>query len=103
MSYEVGDKVVFRTHKYSNSPGKRAINVVPQKRGENYHYDVDKLWKLKFITDESLVLVTRTGKTHTLDKGDHRLRKAYFWESWIYREKYNFSHLIEIKEEENGN
>ena len=99
MKFEVGDKVVCRVQKHSASPGKRAQNVIPSKKGEGYRYWVDKFWKVRMITDEKLILVTRTGKIHSICKGDKRLRKPYFWELWFYKSKFDFSHNIEITED----
>jgi hypothetical protein len=95
--YKIGDKVVYRLHKHSSKPGKRATNIAPEERGENYHYDVDKYWKVRkkkpgeWMTTR-LVLITRTGKKHEIQQGDKCLRKAYFWEKLLYRDKWNFKH-----------
>lgn len=98
MKYKTGDKIIYRVQKYSTSPGKRAQNIIPSRKGEGYKYTVDKFWKVRLITDDKLILVTRTGKVHSVYKDDPKLRKAYFWEIWIYSKKFDFSHNIEVEE-----
>ncbi len=77
MRYEKGDKVVYERAKTSNHPGPRAKEIHPAMHGESYFYKVDKFWTVsQIIDDKTLVVVTRTGKSHKIDINDPRLRKA---------------------------
>jgi hypothetical protein len=86
---QVGDPVVFRLTKYSTEPGPRARDITPAVHGETYRYVVDKYWSVSAVTaDDQLVLITRRGKTHTVRRDDPRLRKAYWWERWLYGRRF---------------
>ena len=84
-----GDWVVYRKQKRSTSPGPRAKKVAAAKRGETYSYFVDKFWIAKeVLEDKQVLLVTRTGKQHTVPLDDENLRLAHWWERWIYRQRF---------------
>ncbi|TWT36105.1 hypothetical protein KOR34_10040 [Posidoniimonas corsicana] len=75
------DWVVYRKRKHSSAPGPRATNVSAAPRGETYSYAVDKYWVVKEILDDQrAVLITRTGKEHTVSLADPNLRRASWWE-----------------------
>ena len=90
MKWESHDLVVYSKQKHSVSPGPRARSVDAATRGETYSYTVDKFWIIKqLLEDGQLLLITRTGKHHTIHPNDPNLRKATLWERWIYRQRYS--------------
>jgi len=87
-SLKPGDPVVVRVSKNSTDPGPRAKEVHPAKHGDWYSYEVEKFWTVsEVLADGSLNLVTRRGKTHTLQVDDPRLRPLRWWEHWFYRDR----------------
>lgn len=84
-----GDWVIYRKLKRSTSPGPRAKLVSAAPQGETYTYMVDKFWVVKqLLNDGQVVLVTRTGKQHTVDPATPNLRPANWWERWLYRDRF---------------
>ncbi|WP_425396925.1 hypothetical protein [Aeoliella sp.] len=84
-----GDWVVYRKQKHSTSPGPRAKDVAAAPSGETYAYTVDKYWVVKdCLEDDQVLLITRTGKEHTVPLGDPNLRSARWWERWLYGERF---------------
>lgn len=84
-----GDWVVYRKQKYSTAPGPRAKQVSAAPQGETYSYVVDKFWVVKQLLDDNRVLlVTRTGKEHTVSLSDPKLRAANWWQRWLYRDRF---------------
>ena len=76
-----GDKVVYAKEKFSLSPGRRAKEVSPAAKGDEYSYIVEKYWLVKELLPEDRVcLVTRRGKEHIISMHDPRLRRANVWE-----------------------
>jgi len=87
--FRVGDPVVFIVSKISAQPGPRAQDVRPALHGDTYNYVVEKFWTVREITDDGrLHLVTRRGKTHTVDPADPRLRSASWWERLSMRDRF---------------
>jgi hypothetical protein len=84
-----GDWVIYRKQKHSAAPGPRAKVVGAAPQGETYVYFVDKFWVVKQTLDDNRVLlVTRTGKEHTVSLADPKLRLARWWERWFYRQRF---------------
>ncbi len=86
--FTAGDRVIYRREKHSTSPGPRARNIDPAPLGEFYSYEVDKFWTVKEVRNGNVVLLTRRGKTHTVNSGDPRLRHANWWERLIHGGKF---------------
>ena len=86
--FKVNDWVICTREKYGLSPGKRAKNISPAPRGDLYSYEVDKYWIVRSVSDQDLVLETRTGKQHLVPLKDRRIRVASWWERWIYRNRF---------------
>lgn len=86
--FKVNDWVVCTREKHSLSPGPRAKNISPSPHGEMYSYEVDKYWIVREITEDSVVLETRTGKKHALPKTDRRLRHPTWWERFFYADRF---------------
>lgn len=86
--FKINDWVICTREKYGHSPGKRAKNISPAPRGDLYSYEVDKYWIVRAVSDQVLVLETRTGKQHTVPLKDSRIRVASWWERWIYGNRF---------------
>lgn len=87
--FQPGDRVVYRKTKHSPQPGPRAEHIVPSQGGDDYAYCVDKYWLVKERTaDEKIVVLTRRGKTHTLNADDPNLRHANLWERWFLGKRF---------------
>jgi hypothetical protein len=84
-----GDPVVYRKLKASPRPGPRAEEIVPTPRGEDYVYEVDKFWTVvEQRDDNTIVLLTRTGKRHVVPCDDPHLRRASWWERWRFASRF---------------
>ena len=84
-----GDLVVFAKEKNSLSPGRRAKEVSPAAKGDEYSYIVEKYWLVKELLDDNRAcLVTRRGKQHTVALDDPRLRRPNLWERWVLRDRF---------------
>lgn len=87
--YAENSPVVFRMLKHSTKPGPRAKDIQPAPNGETYAYHVEKYWRVEeVLADGQLVLVTRTGKRHTVSRDDERLRPARFWERFVLKNRF---------------
>jgi hypothetical protein len=86
--YQVGDLVIYAKTKHGVRPGPRAKHVAPAELGDDYSYQVDKFWVVTASEDESITLKTRRGKKHTVAADDPNLRKARWWERWLYRGRF---------------
>ena len=81
--------MVFRITKQSTDPGPRAVDIHPSTSGETYSYQVDKFWTVVDVEpDGTVTLVTRRGKQRTISSDDVRLRKARWWERWLYQRRF---------------
>lgn len=86
---EVGDWVIYEKDKVSRRPGRRAHDVFPSVRGEEYRYLVDKFWLVwKRPDPEHVIAITRTGKQHRLDVNDPRLRRPSLYERFRHRHRF---------------
>ncbi|MBW3598159.1 MAG: hypothetical protein KY475_12925 [Planctomycetes bacterium] len=83
-----GDPVIYRKMKRSESPGPRAIKVHPTPKGEEYLYEVDKFWTVAETRGDQLLLVTRRGKQHLVDRKTPHLRRPNWVERWLYRDRF---------------
>lgn len=80
-SFKPGDKVVYRKRKHTTHPGRRAKQVQPAAKGDDYVYVVDKFWLVRQVLDnDRLLLETRRGKTHEVSQTDPNLRHATLWD-----------------------
>ena len=87
--YKTGDVVIFRIVKRSSHPGRRAEGILPEPRGEDYLYEVNKYWLVSDKRqDGTVVLITRRGKQHIVHSDNPRLRPAKWWERVIYRRRF---------------
>ena len=87
--FRVGDNIVYHKPKSSFHPGPRAKQVYPLEHGEEYHYVVDKFWKVAQVNDDgTLDVVTRTGKKHRLNASDPNITKARMLQQFLYRKRF---------------
>ncbi|MEI8185528.1 MAG: hypothetical protein WCG19_02420 [Chlorobiaceae bacterium] len=89
VQFRVGDKIVYHKPKSSFCPGPRAKQVYPLEHGEEYHYVVDKFWKVSKVNEDgTLDVVTRTGKKHRLKTSDPNITKVHFLQHILYRKRF---------------
>ncbi|MCX6179497.1 MAG: hypothetical protein NT163_09080 [Chlorobiales bacterium] len=89
IQFRAGDMIVYHKPKSSFCPGPRAKQVYPLEHGEEYHYVVDKFWKVaKVNNDGTLEVVTRTGKKHRLEVSDPNISKARLFQHFLYRKRF---------------
>ena len=59
------------------------------RKGEGYTYLVEKFWIVtQVLSDGNLILETRRGKTHLVEKSDPNLRRATVWDRLRYRDRF---------------
>jgi hypothetical protein len=87
-TFSPGEPVIYRKSKCSSRPGRRAVQIDPSPRGEEYAYCVDKYWVVLEQRDGVLVVATRRGKHHTLRPDDPNLRRPSFWERWFHSARF---------------
>lgn len=87
-NYKVGDQVIYRKSKKSDSPSPNAINLWAESSGESYRYTIKKYWTVIQLDGERLQVITRRGKRHWLNRNDPLLRKATWCERWFREEKF---------------
>jgi hypothetical protein len=88
-AFKPGDRVVYRKTKHSTTPGPRAKQISPAPQGEDYGYVVEKFWVVVEVLDDGRVrLRTRRGKEHLISAADPNLRRANWWQSWLYRSRF---------------
>ncbi|MEE9903900.1 MAG: hypothetical protein K4305_00500 [Chlorobium sp.] len=89
LQFRVGDAIVYHKPKSSFCPGPRAKQVYPLAHGEEYHYVVDKFWKvIRVHSDGKIEVTTRTGKKHLLEASDPNIRKADIFQHFVYRKRF---------------
>ena len=87
--YQVGDWVIYRRTKHSDSPGPRAKNVTSAPKGDGYSYTVDKFWIVDEVrSDGQLLLRTRLGKQHVIESDDPQMHRARWWERLLFRTRF---------------
>jgi len=84
-----GDMVVYCKQKSSVHPGPHARDIQPAPRGESYSYSVDKFWRVIGVRhDNTVVVLTRRGKQHTITADDPALRQPHWWERLLFRHRF---------------
>lgn len=87
--FRVGDAIVYHKPKSSFCPGPRARQIFPLEHGEEYHYVVDKFWKVTEVHGNGTIeVMTRTGKKHLLQADDPNIRKPHLFQHFIYRKRF---------------
>lgn len=93
--FQSGDLVIYTMTKQSPHPGPRARSIHPSESGEDYSYVVDKFWMVAaLINGQQLQLVTRKGKTRTVNVNDPLLRKASWWEKFRHRNRFPSEEIL---------
>ncbi|MAE66411.1 MAG: hypothetical protein CMJ18_19245 [Phycisphaeraceae bacterium] len=87
-TFSRGDQVIFRVTKHSAKPGPRARDVMPDRTGDNYTYNVDKFWVVSRVCGDEVEMRTRRGKVHVFGVDDHNLRHAMWWEKILMRRRF---------------
>ena len=87
-TFRSGDRVIYTAVKHSTHPGPRAKDVRPERAGDGYLYSVDKFWLVARVRGTQLDLITRRGKTRTVDADDPRLHAAAWWERLLYKARF---------------
>jgi hypothetical protein len=88
--FRPGDCVIYRKRKFSTRPGPNAREIYPAPNGDLYAYDVDKFWKVIALQPEGtdIIVCTRRGKHLTVHVDDPALRKAYWFERLLFRNRF---------------
>src|SRR5215510_10272519 len=68
--FRVGDHIIYAKAKASPHPGQRADQIRPSQYGEDYTYLVHKYWVVSAVLDDSIEVMTRTGKLRYLRPDD---------------------------------
>jgi hypothetical protein len=88
-AFKPGDRVIYRKQKQSVRPGPHARDIHPAPHGDNYSYEVDKFWTVVAVqADRKIVVRTRRGKQLTLEADDPALRRAAWWERFLFRHRF---------------
>jgi hypothetical protein len=87
--FSPGDQVIYRKQKHSTHPGPRATGIHPAPHGEDYSYQVNKFWIVVDAEPDAEVIVrTRRGKEHIIAIDDPALRKARWWERFVFGSRF---------------
>jgi hypothetical protein len=87
--FRAGDFVVYRKRKYSIHPSPHATGVCPAPLGDYYSYTVNKFWIVIDVrADQQVEVCTRRGKHLTVPADDPALRRAHWWERFLYRKRF---------------
>jgi hypothetical protein len=87
--FQPGDVVVYRKQKSSICPGPHARDIQPALHGDSYSYSVDKFWRvIDVLHNNTLVVLTRRGKQHTITANDPALRRAHWWERLLFWQRF---------------
>ena len=100
--FQIGDRVIFRATKRSTRPTPRAKVVYPEPMGEGYCYEVEKYWLIQQVEEQQVVVRTRRGKTRVLNRDDPALRRAYWWERLLFRDRFPLLPLNDSEESSNA-
>lgn len=86
--FRPGDWVIYKMQKASSSPGPRAQATTASSKGENYTYIVDKFWVVEAVEGDEVLLRTRKGKQHRINKGDSRMRRPSWLQKLMYSSRF---------------
>jgi len=86
--FKVGDRVIYRKPKKSESPSPNAINLWPERTGDSYRYTIKKYWAVVQVDGDRIQVVTRRGKHHWMNVRDPLLRKASWYECWFREDNF---------------
>lgn len=87
--WKPGDKIVYLAAKHSSRPAPRAVEIRPEPHGEHYSYDVPKYWVIAQVREDGQILAcTRRRKYRLIQQDDPRLRRARWWEVWLWSDRF---------------
>lgn len=87
--WRVDDWAIYRKSKRSTHPGRRALRVKANTKGETYAYVVDKFWVVDEILDDgTIVLRTARGKRHHIAPDDRNLVRPNLWTRLRWTERF---------------
>jgi hypothetical protein len=87
--FKPGDFVIYRKQKFSVHPSPRAKDIHPAPYGDFYSYEVNKFWMVVAVEPNNEITVcTRRAKRLTLNADDPGLRRAHWWERFIFRNRF---------------
>jgi hypothetical protein len=87
--FKPGDAVIYRKQKFSLRPSPQAKDICPAAYGDYYSYSVDKFWRVIAVrANQQIVVCTRRGKELTLEADDPALRRASWWERFVFRHRF---------------
>lgn len=97
--FKKGDWVVYRKQKRGAIPTKRAINIHPFEKGEQYSYQIEKFWVVQdVLPDDKVILCTIKGNKKTVNTKDPGLYKASLLQRFFLRNKYRNIERVLIQE-----
>ena len=87
--WHAGDWAIYRKSKRSTHPGRRALEVKADPKGESYAYVVDKFWVVdEVMADGMIVLRTARGKKHSISPDDRNLVRPSLWTRLRWTERF---------------
>ncbi|SMP70776.1 hypothetical protein SAMN06265222_113122 [Neorhodopirellula lusitana] len=88
--WRAGDWAIYRKSKRSTHPGRRAVEVKANRKGETYAYVVDKFWVVDEVLDDgTIVLRTARGKLHSISPDDRNLVRPSLWSRLRWTERFS--------------
>jgi hypothetical protein len=87
--FQLGDVVVYRKQKSSVHPSPNAKDIKPAPHGDSYYYSIEKFWRVIGVRpDNTLIVLTRKGKQHTITANDPALRRVHWWERLLFWRRF---------------
>jgi hypothetical protein len=87
--FRPGDCVIYRKPKLSAHPGQHAQDIRPAPNGDSYAYCVLKFYRVVAVQpDHTIVVRTRRGRQRTLAAADVALRRAHWWERFLFAARF---------------
>ena len=87
--FRPGDCVIYNKPKLSARPGPNARDIQPAAHGDTYSYCVPKFYRVvAVLPDHSVLVITRRGRQRTLADTDAALRRAHWWERFLFAGRF---------------
>jgi len=88
-AFQAGDCVIYRKQKHLLHPSQQARGIYPAPHGDYYSYCVDKFWRVIGVQpDRTVVVCTRQGKQRAVAADDPALRRATWWQRFLFRHRF---------------
>jgi hypothetical protein len=89
VRFKRGDCVIYRKQKFSVRPSRQARDIHPAPAGDFYSYEIDKFWTVVAVqANDDITVCTRRGKQLTLNAQDPALRRARWFEWFLFRHRF---------------